>query len=299
MPKSGGTSTTSRPFAVADRPPTITSSPRPPASWSAALAFDWFAESHRWRRGSRSRPRGRAEEQHLPQWRQSRDGLRLPRLRRRAGGGRGGRGELGGPSPFGRSLGAARTACSTSLRRRWMCKLRGAALRRWGQRDGPRPRSSGRRAVVGPSRHRRGPVRRSGMVADGGADGDEHGPGVDGRSSPVGALGPSSEPLRRCRPDPACGAHHRTAKRSGADATLAHTGSCRSPPTPMPMPSRSKCATTGWTCWPILERTATTANPAGAATFDRPWPTTPSRWVARTSPPRAVPSSGLATRRAR
>jgi hypothetical protein len=46
----------------------------------AALAFDWFAESPRWAE--------EAEVQHLPQWRQSRDGLRLPRLRCGAGCGR-------------------------------------------------------------------------------------------------------------------------------------------------------------------------------------------------------------------
>ena len=52
-------------------------------------------------------------------------------------------------------------------------------------------------------------------------------------------------------------------------------------------------------CWPILEPTATTANPGGAGIFGRLWLTTPSRWVAKTSPARAVRSCGLATRRAR
>ena len=69
-------------------------------------------------------------------------------------------------------------------------------------------------------------------------------------------------------------------------------GSCRSPPTPMPMRWPSRCGTTARMSWPIPERTATTANPAGAATFARPWPTTPSRWAARTSRPRVAPSSG-------
>ena len=44
-------------------------------------------------------------------------------------------------------------------------------------------------------------------------------------------------------------------------------GSCRSPLTPMPMPSRSKCDTTGPTCWPTPARTATTANPRWRSYF--------------------------------
>ena len=48
VPRSGGTSTTSRPSAVAGRPPTITSIAEAAGLLVAALAFDWFAESHRW-----------------------------------------------------------------------------------------------------------------------------------------------------------------------------------------------------------------------------------------------------------
>ena len=40
------------------------------------------------------------------------------------------------------------------------------------------------------------------MVAESGAHGDQYSPGVDGWSSPIRALGPSSESLRRCRHDP-------------------------------------------------------------------------------------------------
>ena len=50
----------------------------------AALAFDWFAESPRWAEEAARVLEQELREQHVPEWRQSRDGLRLPRLRRRA-----------------------------------------------------------------------------------------------------------------------------------------------------------------------------------------------------------------------
>ena len=85
-----------------------------------ALAFDLVrGESSLGRRG-RTGSRTRAEEQYLPQRRQSRDGLRLPRLRHRVGGGCGSRGELGGPPSFPRISGPSSIACSTSSLRRWM-----------------------------------------------------------------------------------------------------------------------------------------------------------------------------------
>ena len=130
-------------------------------------------------RGGRTGSRARAEEQYLSQRRQSRDGLRLPRLRCRAGGGCGGRGKLGRPSPVGQISG---TSCTHVRRRRGDggCEAPRSAPRRRGQREGSRPRSSDRRALVRPSRHRRGPVRLARLVADGGADDDQHPPGVHG-----------------------------------------------------------------------------------------------------------------------
>ncbi len=88
--RSGGTSTTSRPSAAEGRPPTITSSPRPPASWwqRSPLTGSPRAPAGAERGGTGSR--ARAEEQHLSQRGQPRDGLRVPRLRRRTGDGRGG-----------------------------------------------------------------------------------------------------------------------------------------------------------------------------------------------------------------
>ncbi len=78
--------------------------------------------------------------------------------------------------------------------------VRGATLRRRGQRHGSGSRPAGHRAVVWPPRHRRDSVRRTGMVAESRPDSGKHRSGIDGWPSPLCGSGAPSEPLCRCRP---------------------------------------------------------------------------------------------------
>ena len=87
-PRSGGTSTTLHRFRSRGSSANNHVIAEAAGLLVAALAFDWFAESSRWARGGQQRSRAGAGEKHVPERRQPRDGLRIPRLRHRIGDGR-------------------------------------------------------------------------------------------------------------------------------------------------------------------------------------------------------------------
>ena len=202
MPRSGGTCTTLPPSAAGDRPPTTTSSPRPLVNWSERLRS---TGSLRATAGARKRRRVLESE--------------LKNNTFPSGVNREMAFDYHGFVTELAVVAAAEASCagrplSTDL---WASLYRmfdvvaatvDVRLRAPRQGDG----DNGTALVLDPPAAERwsgllaigaAAVRRPGLVAHGGANGNQHFPGVDGRTSCLGALGPSPEPLRRCRHDPA------------------------------------------------------------------------------------------------